>query len=105
MRRIEVLLVANGRQPFKEWLESLDARVESQVLNFVRRLAAGGAKNNVKALGEGVFEIRIDSGPGYRIYFGEVKKEIIYLISGGTKRHQDRDIRAAKEYWRAYAPK
>ena len=105
MKRVENLLLPTGREPFTDWLDTLDLQIQAKVMNFVRRVAAGGAKNNLKALGEGVFEVRIDSGPGYRIYFGEIRKEVLYLLIGGNKKTQDRDIAKAKEYWRLYVPK
>ena len=58
--------------------------------------------SNVKGVGAGVLEYRIDSGPGYRIYFGRDGKTLIVLLGGGTKRRQQRDIDAAKRLWRDY---
>lgn len=60
---------------------------------------------NVRALKGGVFEIKIDRGPGYRVYFGEDGKFLILLLIGGDKGSQDQDIKKAKEYWRLYAQK
>jgi putative addiction module killer protein len=61
-----------------------------------------GNLSNVKGVGEGVLECRIDFGPGYRIYFGRDGEKIIVLLTGGTKKRQQRDIDAAHAYWRDY---
>ena len=53
-------------------------------------------------LGEGVLEYRIDFGPGYRVYFGRDGEVLVVLLTGGTKKRQQRDIETAKEYWRDY---
>ena len=53
-------------------------------------------------MGEGVYELKINYGPGYRIYFGQIGMTIVILICGGDKSTQDRDIRQAKEYWTDY---
>ena len=61
-----------------------------------------GNLSNVKSIGEGVLEYRIDFGPGYRVYFGRDGEVLVILLTGGTKKRQQRDIEAAKEYWRDY---
>lgn len=61
-----------------------------------------GNLSNVKPLGEGVLEYRMDFGPGYRIYFGRDGEAVVILLIGGTKKRQQRDIEAAKVYWRDY---
>jgi putative addiction module killer protein len=65
---------------------------------------AHGARqpSNVKSIGEGVLEYRIDFGPGYRVYFGRDGELFVVLLTGGTKKRQQRDIETAKEYWRDY---
>jgi putative addiction module killer protein len=67
----------------------------------IERLADGNI-SRVKAIGEGVAEIRIDRGPGYRVYFGWDGKTLVVLLGGGTKRRQDRDIAEALALWRLY---
>jgi putative component of toxin-antitoxin plasmid stabilization module len=57
---------------------------------------------NAKGVGEGVLEYKIDFGPGYRVYFGRDGDTIVILLTGGTKKRQQRDIDAAKAYWRDY---
>ena len=61
-----------------------------------------GLLSNVKGVGAGVLEHRIDSGPGYRIYFGRDGETLVVLLGGGTKRRQQRDIDTAKRHWRDY---
>ena len=61
-----------------------------------------GNFSNVKSVGGGVFEYRIDFGPGYRIYFGKDGERIVILLCGGTKQRQQEDITLAGEYWQAY---
>jgi putative addiction module killer protein len=86
-------------------MDQLDARTQARVHSYVDRVAAGGAKKNIRALGDGVFEIKIDFSPGIRVYFGEIGDVIILLLLGGDKGSQNRDIAKAKEYWRLYAQK
>jgi len=67
----------------------------------IRRLESGNV-GAAKALREGVFELRLDFGPGYRVYFGRDGKTIIILLGGGSKRRQDADITAANARWQRY---
>ena len=62
-----------------------------------------GNFGDCKSVGEDVYELRIDYGPGYRVYFGKVESTIILLLCGGDKSSQDDDIRKAKEYWRDFS--
>lgn len=61
-----------------------------------------GNFSNVKGIGEGIFEYRVDFGPGYRIYFGKDGDRIVILVGGGTKKRQSHDIKAAKRCWQTY---
>ena len=67
----------------------------------IRRLELGNF-SNVKGVGAGVFEYRIDFGPGYRVYFGKDGDAIVILLAGGTKTRQDRDITSAHDRWNDY---
>ena len=80
---------------FVQWLDALvDIRARSRVLARIKRLAEGNA-GDVKPVGEGVSEMRIDYGPGYRVYFTKQGREIIVLLAGGDKRTQSTDITTA----------
>ena len=67
----------------------------------IRRLELGNF-SNVKGVGGGVFEYRVDFGPGYRVYFGKDGEAVVILLGGGTKKRQDRDIASAEERWTDY---
>jgi putative addiction module killer protein len=99
---IEEYKTTNGKSPFGEWLDSLRDK-RAQVLIFTRldRLKMGllGATRNV---GEGVHEIKIDYGSGYRVYFGNDGERVVILLVGGTKNTQPSDIQKAKIYWDDY---
>lgn len=101
-RELLIYETEDGRCPFEEWLDGLKDTVGRMIirkrLNRVRLGNMGDAKN----LGDGVFELRIAYGPGYRIYFGEEDSAIVVLLIGGNKRSQSRDIQKAKLYWSDY---
>ncbi len=101
MIEIVECLNAQGRSPYKRWFDALDPQAAAIVTVAVERLADGNA-SRVKSIGEGAAEIRIDRGPGYRIYFGWDGKTLVVLLGGGTKRRQQRDIAEALALWRAY---
>ena len=105
MKRVEYFQTSTGREPCKEWLYGLDRVTLYKINAFIDRVAQGAAKKNIRSLGDGVFEIKIDYGPGYRVYFGEVRNVIILLLVGGDKKSQFRDIWQAKDYWREYVSK
>lgn len=90
-----------GVSPFARWLLALDRSVSTRVLNATLRLSRGPS-GSVKGLGNGVSELRIDFGPGYRVYFGWDGRAVILLLGGGTKNRQQDDIDAAKLLWREY---
>jgi putative addiction module killer protein len=90
-----------GRSPFAEWFDDLDAVTAARVDRYVRRLEAGNF-GAAKPLRDGVFELRLDFGPGYRVYYGREGQTIIILLGGGSKRRQDADIAAAVEHWKRY---
>ena len=82
---------------YARWLDNLrDIRARARVLARVERLAAGNP-GDVKSVGEGVSEMRIDYGPGYRVYFTRHGNEIVILLSGGDKSTQNADIKTAQE--------
>jgi putative addiction module killer protein len=82
-------------EQFAKWLDNLrDVQAKARVLVRIERLASGNA-GDVKPVGEGISEIRIDFGPGYRVYFTKRGSELIILLAGGDKSSQSRDIKAA----------
>ena len=101
---IRLYQTAEGREPFAEWIRSLrDARVRARIEQRVGRLM-GGNFGDCKTLrdADGVHELRLDFGPGYRVYFGIAHELVVLLLTGGDKASQDRDIRKAVMYWNEY---
>ena len=92
---------AGGRSPFGDWFRALDALAAAKVTTALARLGLGNT-SNVKSVGSSVLELKIDFGPGYRVYFGKDGAEIVILLGGGTKKKQQRDIETAKLHWLAY---
>ncbi|MBK1716910.1 type II toxin-antitoxin system RelE/ParE family toxin [Thiocystis violacea] len=90
-----------GRCPFADWFDELDAQTAARIRTVIARIETGN-QGDVKPVGEGVSERRIDVGPGYRIYFGQDGRRLLILLVGGTKKRQPRDIELAKMYWRDY---
>jgi putative addiction module killer protein len=90
-----------GHSPFARWFEGLDARAAAKVTVGLARIEMGNL-SNVKAIGGGILEYRIDWGPGYRIYLGRDGETLVILLAGGTKKRQQRDIAAARERWADY---
>ena len=89
------MLEVRKTEVYATWLDSLrDVRARARVLVRVERLAAGNP-GDVRPVGEGVSELRIDYGPGYRVYFKKRDRTIIVLLAGGDKRTQSRDIETA----------
>jgi putative addiction module killer protein len=95
---------ARGRFPYAKWFDRLSAQAAAKVTVAVSRMHQGNL-SNVKGVGEGVLEYRIDWGPGYRIYLGRDGEALIILLGGGTKQRQDRDIARAKACWDDYRTK
>lgn len=98
---LEEYLDGSGISPFGDWFDGLDAINAAKVTVALARIERG-AVSNVKGVGDGIQEFRIDYGPGFRIYFGRDGERLVILLGGGTKRRQDRDIEAAKARWRDY---
>jgi len=91
-----------GRIPFDEWLGELgDQNAVARILARMARVRLGNL-GDCKNLGDGVLELRVDYGPGYRVYLGQKGRTLVILLCGGDKRTQDRDIRCAKKYWQDY---
>jgi putative addiction module killer protein len=93
--------VREGSSPFARWFSALDAQAAAKVATALYRLEQGNF-SNVKSVGKGVSEYKIDFGPGYRIYFGQEGDELVILLGGGAKKTQDKDIRIAQMLWTEY---
>jgi putative addiction module killer protein len=89
------------RSPFGEWFDGLDPVTAARVDRCLRRMESGNF-GAAKALREGVFELRMDFGPGYRVYYGREGRTLVILLGGGDKRRQAADIAAAVERWKRY---
>ena len=90
-----------GRSPFGRWFDALDSGTAARVRTALARMEAGNL-SNVRGVGGGVLEYRINVGPGYRVYFGRDGDTLIVLLGGGTKTRQQRDIEDARELWSEY---
>lgn len=91
----------NGVSVFEKWFNGLYAQAAAKVTTALYRLEQGNVYN-VKSVGQGVSEYRIDFGPGYRIYFGREGNTLIVLLGGGAKKTQSKDIRSAQLLWAQY---
>lgn len=95
-------LTVGGADPFAVWFKALrDRQAQARVQVRLDRLERG-LFGDVEPCGEGVWELRIDWGPGYRVYYGRAGSTAVLLLLGGDKRKQQADIKKAKEYWNDY---
>ena len=83
-----------------EWLNGLEPKTRGIVRNRIDRLESGNM-GDTRSVGGGVFELKVDFGPGYRVYFGQIG-DAVHLIDGGSKQTQDADIAAARNFWGAH---
>jgi putative addiction module killer protein len=100
-RIIKKLMLDDGRIPFDEWFDVLDLRMQSAVDARLNRLRAGNF-GDWKSVGKGVMELRVDKGPGLRVYLGVEGATILVLIAGGDKSSQAKDIKRAQYLWAAW---
>jgi len=101
MIEVREYLDAEGYSPYTKWFDRQNATAAVKVATAVYRMEQGNF-SNVKGVGAGVYEYRIDFGPGYRIYFGKAGDSLVILLAGGTKKRQDLDVTTAKANWRDY---
>ena len=90
-----------GNRPFAAWFDRLDSVAAAKITTALTRMERGNF-SSVKGVGEGVYEYKIDFGPGYRIYFGRDGAAIVILLGGGTKKRQNKDIQSAQDCWADY---
>lgn len=99
--RVVAYIDAAGRSPFSKWFDELNAEAGAKVTTALYRMGQGNL-SNVKGVGGGLFEYRIDFAPGYRIYFGKDGETLVVLLGGSAKKRQHQAIRAAAEAWKEY---
>jgi putative addiction module killer protein len=90
-----------GNSPYAKWSDRLKVAAAVKATTAVHRMGQDNF-SNVKGVGAGVHEYRIDFGPGYRIYFGKDGDRLVILLAGGTKKRQNADIASAKGHWSDY---
>ena len=99
---IEMYVTRSGSVPFEEWLQGLrDARARGRIRARLARVRLGNL-GDAHAVGGGVWELRIDYGSGYRVYYAQSGPGTLLLLCGGDKATQATDIRQAQTYWTAY---
>ena len=96
-----VAYAAGERTPFVSWYENLDDHAAFRVAQALDKMRRGIA-SGLKSVGGGVFESRVDFGPGYRIYVGRDGDSVLILLGGGSKQRQQQDIMAAKRLWQRH---
>ena len=101
MLELRYYLGADGRSPFARWFEDLNPIAGAKVVRALARMEQGNL-SNVKSVGEGVLEYKIDFGPGYRICFGKEGDQLVILLGGGSKTRQQVDIAEALTSWQEY---
>ncbi|MER2510887.1 MAG: type II toxin-antitoxin system RelE/ParE family toxin [Nitrosomonas ureae] len=98
-------LTDDEHDPFKEWVGNLkDRQARARILLRIQRIAAGNF-GDCKPIAEGVWELRIDHGAGYRVYYARAGEKLIIILAGGDKRQQQADIDTALEYWKNWKRK
>ena len=91
-----------GANPYRKWFDGLrDIKVKARIETRLHRLELGNF-GDCKSVGDGVFELRLHFGSGYRVYFGKDGNSVVLLLLGGNKSSQPNDIKAAQEYWSDY---
>jgi putative addiction module killer protein len=99
---IRIFRLKDGRVPFDLWINQLrDRRAKAKILVRLDRIANGNF-GDVKSVGNGVSELRIKEGKGYRVYFGREGDRVVILLCGGDKSSQQSDIKQAMKFWREY---
>jgi putative addiction module killer protein len=91
----------DDRSPYAEWFNALDAVAAARVDRYVRRMEQGNLGTS-RSVGQGVQELKIDYGPGCRVYYGRDGAKLVILLGGGSKKRQTKDIRDAQERWARY---
>lgn len=99
---LKIYRTVTGICPFQKWFDDLKDRKAQVAIDLrLERIRLGNC-GHCKALGDGIFELKLDIGPGYRVYFGKVGMHVILLLCGGDKKTQSKDIARAKKYFQDY---
>ncbi len=102
MKQYQLLeYIEDGESFYADWFNSLDSITAARIDKYVRRMEQGNMGDS-KVVGSGVLELRIDYGPGYRVYYGKDQDRLVILLGGGSKSHQSKDIARAICRWKAY---
>jgi putative addiction module killer protein len=101
MVEIREYLDREGRSPFGEWRNKLNQEARRKVTTAIYRVGLGNF-SNVEGVGAGIYECKINFGPGYRVYFGKDGDQIVILLGGGTKQRQQNDISLTLDRWENY---
>lgn len=99
--RIQKYVTESGVCPFDDWFSKLDSQAQIRVDVRLDRVSLGNFGDH-KSVGEGVYELRLFFGPGYRIYYGLAGRHVVLLLTGGAKGKQTKDIRTAQKLWKDY---
>jgi putative addiction module killer protein len=101
-RKAKNYVNAAGKSPFREWIRrKLDGEARNRINSRIRRIEEFGNYGDCEPVGNGVYELKVDMGPGYRVYFG-IDGSLMILLGGGDKDTQTLDIRKAQECWEDY---
>lgn len=99
--QIKIYQTQNGKAPVTDWIDGLDNVTAMRVAQSLTRLEAGNT-SNLKSVGQGVHELKMSFGAGYRVYLGLDGTMLIILLTGGSKQRQNKDIAQAQSYWADY---
>jgi putative addiction module killer protein len=101
---IAIYVTKSGKCPYRDWWNKLEKKEQGWILARLRRLSYGNF-GDITPIKLGVFELKYDFGPGYRLYYGMIKGNVVGIIYGGHKGTQDSDIGKALKIWTAYKEK
>jgi putative addiction module killer protein len=102
MNKVIHYLSSDGKDLYQQWLERLkDRTAKARITMRINRMAAG-AFGDCKPVRDGVWEFRVDHGPGYRVYYAQAGQRLVLLLLGGDKRSQQADIKKAVDCWADY---
>lgn len=95
-------ITEDGKEPFAEWIKKLrDGQTRTRILKNIAKMRLGNFGDS-ESVGEGVSELKLDFGAGYRVYYAKHGKKVVFLLCGGDKDTQQKDIEKARDYWAEY---